>query len=79
MSSEEQGLLTEISRKLDVLIALTAADGKDADAQIDLLTSLGFGPSFIAPIIGLAPNAITKRISRRKEGGKKRRRKPDTD
>ncbi len=66
MSSEEQGLLAETNRKLDVLVGLTAAAGKDMDAQIQILTSLGYGPSFIAPIVGLAPNAVTKRISRKK-------------
>ena len=41
MSSEEQGLLAEIGRKLDVLVALTAAAGKEPDDQIKVLTSLG--------------------------------------
>ena len=67
MSSDEQGLLVEINRKLDVLVGLTAAAGKETDAQIDILTSLGYGPSFIAPIVGLAPNAVTKRISRKRQ------------
>jgi hypothetical protein len=75
MSSEEQGLLVEIGRKLDVLVALTAAAGKEPDAQIEVLTSLGYGPGFIAPIVGLAPNAITKRISRKKKAVGRRRRK----
>lgn len=66
MSSEEQGLLAEILRKLNVLVALTAAAGKEPDAQIKVLTSLGYGPSFIAPIVGLAPNAVTKRISHKR-------------
>ena len=72
MSSQEHELLTEIGRKLDVLICLSASAGKDTDAQIDLLTSLRYGPNFIAPIIGLAPNAITKRVSRKKKAGGRR-------
>ena len=79
MSSDEHELLAEVGRKLDVLIALTATAGKDTDAQIDLLTSLGYGPSFIAPIIGLAPNAITKRVSRKKKTGSRRSPKPEVD
>lgn len=51
MSSEERDLLAEIKGKLDILIALTATAGKDEDAQIDLLTSLGYRPSFIARIM----------------------------
>jgi len=67
MNSEEHGLLAEIGKKLDVLVALAATAGKEPDAQIEILTSLGYGPGFIGPILGLAPNAVTKRISRRKK------------
>ncbi len=79
MTSDEQSLLAEIARKLDILIALTATSGKDTEAQIDTLTSLGYGAGFIGPIVGLAPNAVTKRISRRKGDGSRRRRKADSD
>jgi hypothetical protein len=75
MSSEEQSLLTEIARKLDVLIALTAAAGKELDVQIEVLTLLGYRPTFIGPIVGLAPNAIVKRLSRKKQAEKRVRRK----
>jgi len=74
VSSEEQGLLVEISRKLDVLVGLTAAAGKETGAQINILTSLGYGPSFIASIVGLAPNAVTLRISRKRTASKRIRR-----
>ncbi len=79
MSSEVRELLAEIKGKLDILVALTATAGKDVDAQIDLLTLLGYGPSFIARIIGLAPNTITKRNSRRKKAGGRRSRDAETD
>jgi len=65
MSSEEHEILKEISNKLDTLIGLTATVGRDDDAKIDVLTSLGYGQAFIAPLVGVTPNAISVRVFRR--------------
>jgi hypothetical protein len=67
MSSEEYDLLKEIARKLDILIGFAATVGRDDDAQIDVLTSLGYGPAFIGPVVGLKPHAVSVRLSRRKK------------
>ena len=79
MSSEEQSSLVEISRKLDVLVALTAAAGKETDAQIDVLTSLGYRPAFIGPLLGLTPHAVSVRLSRRSKRGNRGRGKKNTE
>jgi hypothetical protein len=67
MSSEEHDLLQEIAKKLDLLIGFAATVGRDEDAQIDVLTSLGYGPAFIGPVVGLKPHAVSVRLSRRKK------------
>jgi len=67
MSSEEQELLKEIAKKLDILIGFAATVGRDIEAQIDVLTSLGYTPSFIGPLVGLSPNAVAVRVHRRKK------------
>jgi hypothetical protein len=72
MSDEAQDHLAEISKKLDTLIALTASAGRDADAQIDLLTSLGYSSSFVGRIVGIDPAAVRMRLSRKKRGTKGR-------
>ncbi len=65
-SDGEHDLLQEIAKKLDLLIGFAATVGRDADAQIDVLTSLGYGPAFIGPVVGLKPHAVSVRLSRRK-------------
>ncbi len=52
MSSVEHELLREIAQKLDLLIGFAATVGRDTDAQIDVLTALGYGPAFIGPVVG---------------------------
>jgi hypothetical protein len=75
MSSEEQELLKEISKKLDVLIGFAATVGRDDDAIIDVLTSLGYRPAFIGPLAGLTPHAVSVRLSRRNKTGNRGRSK----
>lgn len=77
MSGEERDHLADISKKLDTLIALAAASGRDADSQIDLLTSLGYPSSFVGRIVGIDPAAVRMRLSRKKRGVKKGRRKAE--
>ena len=69
MSSVEHELLREIAQKLDLLIGFAATVGRDTDAQIDVLTALGYGPAFIGPVVGLRPNAVSVRVSRRNKSG----------
>jgi hypothetical protein len=78
MGSEEQETLNGIARKLDVLIGFAAGVGRDGDAQIDVLSSLGYGPAFIGPFVGLKPNAVAVRLSRRKRKTGRTRRTKDT-
>lgn len=68
----EKDLLKEISGKLDRLIAFTAIQGKDTDTQIDILTKLGFKSPEIGPFIGLHPDAVRQRRSRKKRPGSSR-------
>jgi hypothetical protein len=79
MSSEEHEILKEISRKLDVLIGFAATVGRDPDAQVDVLTSLGYGPAFIGPLIGLTPNAVSLRVFRRNKTGTRNHRKKNAE
>jgi hypothetical protein len=79
VSSEEHELLREISKKLDVLIGFAATVGRDDDAQIDILTSLGYGPAFIGPVVGLKPHAVSVRLSRRKKIGNRGRTKKNAE
>jgi hypothetical protein len=79
MSSEEHEILKEISSKLDILIGLAATVGRDDDAKIDVLTTLGYGPAFIAPLVGLTPNAISVRVFRRNKTGNRGRGKTSAD
>lgn len=62
----ERELLVEISQKLDRLVAVTAAQGKDADTQIGILRGFGFDWTFIGSFIGLQPEAARMRHTRSK-------------
>ncbi len=66
VSSEEQELLKEIAKKLDILIGFAATVGRGIEDQIDLLTSLGYAPAFIGPLVGLSANAVAIRVHRSK-------------
>jgi hypothetical protein len=62
----ETALLREISTKLDRLIGVMAAQGKDRDKQIDILMAAGCDSAFIGTIVGMQPGAVRTLLSRRR-------------
>ena len=66
-------LLTEISKKLDTVIAALLANGKDQDEQIRILRELEHDWPTIGKMVGLKPDAARKRYSNSANGrnGKK--------
>ena len=56
--SVEAQLLTEISRKLDRIVAVLAAQGKEKDRQVEILAAAGSDSAFIGSIVGLAPGRV---------------------
>jgi hypothetical protein len=65
----ELELLAEISAKLDNMIAVLAAQGKDRDTQIDILSTAGCDSAFIGSVIGITAGAVRKYQSRRRGRG----------
>jgi hypothetical protein len=51
--SVEVELLTEISKKLDRVVALLAAQGKPIDKQVQILVAAGNDSAFIGSVVGL--------------------------
>jgi hypothetical protein len=76
MKHSDSELLSEISRKLDMVVASVAALNKDRDSQIERLSDR-FEPTEMADILGATPNAMRIRLFelRKGKGGKKARRK----
>lgn len=62
-------LLTEISSKLDRVVAVLAAQGKDREAQIDILSGAGCDSAFIGSVVGLTAGAVRTHLSRRRGRG----------
>ena len=58
----EKDLLQDISGKLDRLMALMAAHGKDVDTPIHILRGFGYDWPFIGSIVGLSPDAARMRM-----------------
>lgn len=59
--NDERALLVEISQKLDRLIGIVAIQGRDVDAQIEILTRFGFSSAEIGVLVGLHEGAVRKR------------------
>lgn len=74
----EAELLTEISYKLDMVLAGIAALNKERDSQIERLSGR-FEPTEMADILGVTPNAMRKRLFdlRKGKGGRKTRHKAE--
>jgi hypothetical protein len=51
--SVEAELLTVISKKLDRVVALLAAQGKPVDKQVQILAAAGNDSAFIGSVIGV--------------------------
>ena len=68
-SRTEVELLTEISAKLDRVIAVLAAQGKDRGAQIDIMSAAECDSNFIGTVVGMTPGAVRKHQSRSRGRG----------
>ena len=73
-------LLKEVIRRLDVLIALQieTLDGPEAarpTTKIQRLSKLGLSPSEVAGIVGKPTNYVTATLSQQKKGRKAREEK----
>ena len=66
----EIDLLQEMNHKLDMLVALTAAQGKDRDDKIKTLAGLEFTNVNISKLLGI-PKGTVDMIRAKKKGGKK--------
>jgi hypothetical protein len=54
----EGELLLEISHKLDILIGMTAIQGKEPKAQIKILTKLGLSSREIGGLLNIHPDSV---------------------
>lgn len=54
----ETKILSEISDKLDMLIAVTATQGKERDEQIKILVSLRYSNSKISMLTGIPKGTV---------------------
>jgi hypothetical protein len=72
-----EDILRDVSKKLDVLIRLIAADvakGRELREQVRLLGQAGLAPREIAQILGKTPNTISVTLfNLRKNAGEKSR------
>ncbi len=57
----EPELLAEIGSKLDRLVAVMAAQGKDRDTQVAILAAAGCDSRFIGLMLGISPGAVRNR------------------
>lgn len=60
-------LLTEISTKLDYIIALMATQGKERDDQINILVGQGFPNSMVAKLLGIPKGTVDMIRARKKK------------
>lgn len=60
ISKSDTDLLSEISQKLDQLIAVIAIQGKEKNDQIKILASLGLSNSNIANLIGIPKGTVDR-------------------
>jgi hypothetical protein len=56
----EVELLSEISAKLDRLVAVLAAQGKDRDKQVEILAAADCDSAFVATLVSMSPGAVRK-------------------
>lgn len=62
---DERKLLQEISNKLDKLIAIVSAQGKDLDTQIAIFTNAGIKSEEISSLTGRPAGTIRRRRSKK--------------
>lgn len=63
--SSNQEILSEISHKLDRIIAMLAVQGKELDDQIKTLKNLGMDWKLIGDMTGMSVGAAKMRYSRK--------------
>lgn len=56
--SAEATLLSEISAKIDRLVAVVAVQGKDKEKQIEILSAAGCDSGFIGSVVGMTAGAV---------------------
>ncbi|MCK4520957.1 MAG: hypothetical protein KAU20_00150 [Nanoarchaeota archaeon] len=66
----EVGLLQDINKKLDILIALTATQGKERDDKVITLVGLRYTNVDIGKFLGI-PKGTVDMIRAKKKGDKK--------
>jgi hypothetical protein len=66
----EIDLLQEVNNKLNMLVALTAAQGKERDDKIKTLAGLGFTNIDISKLLGI-PKGTIDVVRAKKKGAKK--------
>jgi hypothetical protein len=73
--TQEKELLSELSEKLDQIIALLAIQGRSPDEQIRMLYEFGYDSTFIGRVLGRDPSAVrhAKRAMARKQSAKSTR------
>lgn len=62
-----EDLLEEIIKKLDRLIAIQMIQGRDVGIQISVLKELGYGWNEIGNFVGMKPDAVRMRYSRKSD------------
>src|SRR5688572_6897248 len=64
--ASEIELLRDISMQLDRVIAVLAAQGKDRDRQIEILSAAGCDSNFVGTVVGMTAAAVRKYQSRQR-------------
>jgi hypothetical protein len=63
-------LLADICRKLDRIVAVLAAQGKDKERQVAILVAAGCDSVFIASVLGVTPQRVRQMAAwRQAQGG----------
>lgn len=66
-TSPEASLLQEISGKLDRVIAVLAAQGKEKSKQVEILSAAGCDSNLIGVVVGITGGAVRKLQSRQRK------------
>lgn len=65
-SSPELAALQDIAAKLDRVIAVLAAQGKEKDKQVEILSAAGCDSKFIGKVVGMTGASVRKFQSRQR-------------
>lgn len=64
--SFESSMLKDISTKLDRVVAVLAAQGKERERQVEILSAGGCDSSFIGTVVGMTAGAVRTLQSRQR-------------